>query len=277
MSIEAKTNNFKPICLETIVDQKSPKLAKRLPTFIYSYLKKVIHIDELNYFFGKNNNIKGTKFTSNVLEYLNIKYLIKGEENIPKNGRFIFSSNHPLGGADGIMLIDYLGQKFDLKFPVNDILLNVKALDNIFLAINKHGGQVKNAARQLNNAFESDAQIAIFPAGLVSRKQRGGHIKDLPWTKTFVSKAISSKRDIIPIHISGKNTNFFYNLANIRKFIGVKANIEMLYLVDEFTKHRGKEFTITIGKPIPYTNLTNGKSQKAWAEEIRNIVHSLNN
>jgi len=276
MSTGANTNDFKTIYLEEVIAKKNPKLASKIPAFIYSYLKKVLHITELNYFFGKHGGDKGVKFTQHVLEYLNITYEIKGKENLPKDGRNIFASNHPLGGADGIMLINCLGKKYDLQFPVNDILLNVKSLNDIFLAVNKHGSQAKEAALKLNEAFDSDKQIAIFPAGLVSRKHKGGHIKDLEWKKTFISKAISSKRDIIPVHISGKNTNFFYNLANIRKFLGVKANIEMLYLVDEFTKHRGKHFTITFGKAIPHTELAKNHSQKAWAEKIKNIVHSLN-
>lgn len=275
MSKDTALNEFKPIYIEKVFAQKNPKLAKKIPSFVYNYLKKIIHQDEINYFFGKCGASKGVKFTKQVLEYLNITYEIKGLENIPKDGRFIFASNHPLGGADGIMLISYLGQKYDILFPVNDILLNVKNLDNIFLPINKHGKQAKQAAENLNKAFDSDKQILIFPAGLVSRKHRGGKIKDLEWKKTFISKAIHSKRDIIPVHVSGKNSNFFYNLANIRNFIGIKANLEMLYLVDEFSKHRNKKFTITFGKPINYTSLTKDKSQKKWAEEIKNIVHTL--
>jgi putative hemolysin len=275
MSKGEALNEFKPIYIDHIFAQKSPKLASKIPSFVYNYLKKIIHQDELNYFFGKYGGCKGTEFTKHVLKYLNISYEVKGIENIPKDGRFIFASNHPLGGADGIMLIDYLGDKYDILFPVNDILLKVKSLNNIFIPINKHGGQAKEAAKKLNEAFESDKQILIFPAGLVSRKHPNGKIQDLEWKKTFISKAISSKRDVIPVHISGKNSNFFYKLSKLRKFFGIKANIEMLYLVHEFNKHRGKTFTITFGQPIPHPSLKNDKSQKAWAEEIKNIVHTL--
>jgi 1-acyl-sn-glycerol-3-phosphate acyltransferase len=275
MSKDTALNEFKPIYLEKVFAQKNPKLAGKIPSFIYNYLKKVIHQDELNYFFGKYGASKGVEFTKHVLKYLNITYEIKGLENLPKDRRCIFASNHPLGGADGIMLISCVGAMYDILFPVNDILLNVKSLDNIFLPINKHGKQARQAAENLNKAFDSDKQILIFPAGLVSRKHKGGKIRDLEWKKTFISKAIQSKRDIIPVHVSGQNSNFFYNLANTRKFLGIKSNLEMLYLVDEFSKHRGENFTITFGKPISYTSLTKEKSQKEWAEEIKNIVHTL--
>lgn len=275
MSKDTALNEFKPIYLEKVFAQKSPKLASKIPAFIYNYLKKIIHQDELNYFFGKYGAVKGVEFTHKVLEYLDISYEVKGLENIPDHGRFIFASNHPLGGADGIMLISLLGEKYEIKFPVNDILLNVKSLDNILLPLNKHGQQAKEATLKLNEAFKSDKQILIFPAGLVSRKHKGGKITDLEWKKTFITKAIQTKRDIIPVHVSGENSKFFYNLANIRKFLGIKNNIEMLYLVDEFHKHKGKKFIIRFGKPIPYSSLTKDKSHKEWAQEIKNIVHTL--
>lgn len=275
MSKENKSNNFKPINIEEIVAQKSKSTAKRIPKFVFNYIKKIIHQDELNDFFGKYGDLKGVEFTDQVLEYLNIKYEIKGIENLPKAGRYIFASNHPLGGADGIMLISLLGKKYDIKFPVNDVLLNVKSLDNVFLAINKHGKQGRKTTEILSKAFESDCQIIIFPAGLVSRKQFGGEIKDLEWKKTFISKAIQTQRDIIPVRVSGRNSNFFYNIANIRKFLGIKINLEMLYLVNEFTKHRNKTFTITFGEPISYKSLNRDHSQKTWAEIIRQKVHSL--
>ena len=272
---ENKDTKFKPIVIKNLFLKKNPSLAKKIPGFIYSYLNKVTHIDEVNYFFSTYDHLKGVDFAKQVLEYLNIKVKIKNPENILTDGRFVFASNHPLGGADGIILIALLGEKFDLAFPVNDILLNVKNLNNIFTPINKHGAQAKDAAESLNNAFNSDKQIIIFPAGLVSRRKKG-KIEDLEWKKTFITKAKSSNRDIIPVHVSGRNSNFFYNLANIRKLLGIKANIEMLYLIAEFSKHRNKTFEITFGEKISIESIDKSKSHKKWAQTIKNIVHSLN-
>lgn len=272
---ENKDTKYKPIVIKNLFIKKSPSLAKKIPNFIYSYLNRVTHIDEVNYFFSTYANLKGVDFAQQVLKYLNIEVKIKNPENIPTDGRFIFASNHPLGGADGIILIALLGKYFDLSFPVNDILLNVKNLDNIFTPINKHGAQAKSAAESLNKAFNSDRQIIIFPAGLVSRRKKG-KVEDLEWKKTFITKAKSSKRDIIPVHVSGRNSNFFYNLANIRKLLGIKANIEMLYLIDEFSRHRNKTFEITFGEKISIESIDKSKSHKDWAQTIKNIVHSLN-
>jgi putative hemolysin len=114
----------------------------------------------------------------------------------------------------------------------------------------------------------------VFPAGLVSRKQAEG-IKDLEWKKSFISKAKKYKKPIIPVYIDGKNSGFFYNLAKIRKMVGVKANVEMFYLADEMFQQRGKKVVIHIGKPVPYQYFDKSKSEKQWAAEMREMVYKM--
>ena len=173
------------------------------------------------------------------------------------------------------MVISFLGTRYpELKFPVNDLLLNLKNLNNIFLPVNKHGAQAKDAVSALEDAYASDCQMIMFPAGLVSRKQQG-IIQDLEWQKSFVSKAIQHRRDIVPIFIDGRNSNFFYNLANFRKKIGLKANIEMLYLPDETFKQRNRTFTLYIGQPIEWESLDKSKKPIEWAQEIKRKVYLL--
>jgi putative hemolysin len=263
------------IDIEKVFASKSEKLAKLLPGFIIRYLKRIIHQDEINDFLSKNYQKQGIEFADSVLEELNISFKIEGLENIDKNGRYLFASNHPLGGPDGIILISIFGKEFtNIKFLVNDLLMNVGNLSDIFIPINKHGGQAKAAAIQLENAYQSDATILTFPAGLVSRKQKG-KIEDLEWKKSFIVKSIKHKRDIVPIHIDGRNSNFFYNLANLRKFLRLKSNLEMLYLPNELFKQRGKTFTVRIGKPIPHQTFNKSKSYDKWAQLIKKETYNL--
>lgn len=273
--ITAKADTELLIDIEKVFASKNPKLLKIIPSFIIRYLKKITHQDEINRIITSNNKIKGIEFSQAILDDFGVSYSTIGIENIPEKGRFLFASNHPLGGMDGIALITAVGQKFiDIKFPVNDLLMNIKGLNNIFLPINKHGANSKEAALQLENAYKSDAQILMFPAGLVSRKRKG-IIADLEWKKNFVKKAIIHKRDIIPVHITGRNSNFFYNLANWRKRLGIKANIEMLYLADETYKQKGNNLTIRFGKPIPCDTFRNSTDYKAWAQKIKHLAYDL--
>ena len=266
----------KPIYIEQLFKSKNPKLARWIPKFVYSFLKRVICQDQINDFISKYGDQKGLDFAEGILEYLDISYIIEGKENLPTpDGRYIFAANHALGGPDGIILISFLGKIYKkLKFPVNDLLMNLKNLNNIFLPVNKHGALAKEAAVDLENAFASDAQVITFPAGMVSRKVKGV-VKDLEWQKSFVSKAIQHRRDIVPIFIDGRNSNFFYNLANFRKKIGLKANIEMLYLPDETFKQRNRTFTLYIGQPIEWESLDKSKKPIEWAQEIKRKVYLL--
>jgi putative hemolysin len=261
--------------VEKIFQEKNPDLFKMLPGFIFSYLKKVIHQDSLNRILKENPGSYNVDFGNKCTELFGVKSKSIGLSDVPKDGRYLFVANHPLGGLDGIIFMNEVGKEFEnIKFPVNDILLQIGRFNDIFVPINKHGGHSREAAIQIENAFKSEAQVLFFPAGLVSRKQKGT-IKDLEWKTNFIKKAIRHQRDIVPVFIEGRNSSFFYNLARIRKKLGIKANIEMLYLVDEMFKQKDQEIKLFFGSPISWEEIQNTQTPKIWAEKIKETVYSL--
>jgi putative hemolysin len=262
-------NKIQKIDVEKVLYSKNPSLKKVVPGFIVNYLKKIVHQDDLNVFFEKWGHLKDAKLIEAALRYFGIGFEVLGIENIPLTGRYIFVSNHPLGGLDGLVFIYELSKIFsDIKFPVNDILTNIENMSGIFLPVNKHGPQGKEAAKRMEEAYSSEGQILYFPAGLCSRKKKG-IITDLQWHKSFINKAIQHQRDIIPAYFSGRNSNFFYNLANFRKFIGIKANIEMLYLADEMFKQKDKQIHLVFGKKIPWETFDKSRSALEWADWVK--------
>ncbi len=270
-----KLKDVLQIDVENIIASKNPKLLKVIPRFLIRYLKRIIHQDEVNDFLLKHHGKYGLDFSQAIIDDFRINYEVEGLEELPKDNRYLFVSNHPLGGMDGIVFLTVVGRKFEnIKFPVNDILTYLRYLNNIFLPINKHGGHSKEAFAAIEDAYKSDAQMLMFPAGLVSRKKRGV-IKDLEWKKSFIKKAIQHKRDIIPVRITGENSNFFYNLSKWRTRLGIKANLEMLYLSDELFKQKDKTLNLKFGKPIPWTTFTKEKKHEEWAAEIKEIVYKL--
>ena len=264
------------IDLDKAIKDKAPKLYNKLPRFVINYLKRKIHLDELNEILTLYADRDGVDFMTSVVGYFNLKLNVSGLENIPDNGRFIFSSNHPLGGLDGICLAAIIGEKYNhkIRYQVNDLLLNIKNLQSIFIPVNKVGRQSKEIAAKVNEAFESENQIITFPAGLCSRKING-KIYDLEWKKNFIQKAVETKRDIVPVYFEACNSNFFYRFANIRKSLGIKFNIEMLFLPDEMFKNKNKTFTVIFGEPIPYTHFDNTRSPIQWAEYMKEKTYSL--
>jgi putative hemolysin len=263
------------IDVDSIFRQKSPNVYRLMPGFILGYIKRTIHQDEINDVLVRFSNMYGLDFISHFLEFFGIAYTVSGEENIPGKGRFIFVSNHPLGGLDGLVFMDMVGKHHkNVKFIVNDLLLNLKNLEPVFIPVNKHGRQSADYVRRIEEVYRSDDQILYFPAGLCSRKKRG-EIKDLEWKKNFIKKATDHQRDIVPVHFEGRNSSFFYNFANLRQSIGIKTNIEMFYLPDELFRQKGHKFHVTIGRPIPYATFDKSQTHAKWAEFVRGKVYSL--
>lgn len=271
-------NNILSVDIEKVIRGKSQKLADRLPRFVLNYIKKTIHQDEINRLLLENREYTGVEFASHILKDLDVSYRVhfSGKRPAP-DGRYIFVSNHPLGGLDGMILISYIGSSFgDVKFIVNDLLMYIRPLAPVFVPVNKYGRMRHDNTRIFQETFDSDSQILYFPAGLCSRLIKG-KVTDLDWKKTFVTKAIESRRDIIPMFFSGENSRRFYRLANLRKKLGIKVNIETFLLPDEMFRKKGSAFDLYIGEPIPYTALTGEHTHKEWCDIIRQTSYATCN
>ncbi len=263
--------------IEKVIGNKNPRLLKFLPGFVLSYLKRILHQDEINDFIERNCDAFGLDFVERIVKEFIRELTVEGTETIPSEKRIIIASNHPLGGLDGVALMHEAGKiRKDILFPVNDLLMNLDNLKSLFIPVNKHGSNAQNV-KIINDTFASDVSILYFPAGLCSRKQKHGAILDLDWKKTFISYARKYKRDVIPTFIEGRNSDFFYNLARLRKILGIRQNIEMLYLVDELYKQKNKKINIKFGKPIPFETFDKRFSDKEWAEKIKRHVYRLPN
>lgn len=271
-------DNLIQIDLQKVLDDKLGAKARFVPSFLVKYLQSVICQDELNALLRSNYPKRGAEFCEGVLSDLNVEVSIVNPELLPEvdHRRMIIVSNHPLGGLDGMALIREFSRIYgnDLRFIVNDLLMAVKPLGDVFLPINKHGRQDRRAISEINTVMASDAPVMIFPAGLVSRRGKGG-IRDLDWNKMFVNKAVEYRRDVLPIFFSGENSPGFYKFAQWRKRLGIKFNIEMVCLPGEVFKSRGKTFKIIVGPLIPWESLRTGKESLVQAEEIKDIVYSL--
>ncbi|MDR3236570.1 MAG: 1-acyl-sn-glycerol-3-phosphate acyltransferase [Prevotellaceae bacterium] len=256
---------------------KSPRLASKIPAFLIRYLCRIVHQDELNGIIERYRDMQGIAFMQALVSEFGLTLELHGEENLPDGGQYIFASNHPLGGLDGICLAATLGRRYNsaVRYLVNDLLMFIPNLQSIFVPINKHGAHDRNAAAKIEDIFRSDNQVITFPAGLCSRKING-RIYDLPWKKSFIQKAIAHRRDVIPVYFDGRNSTFFYRLANIRKRLCVKLNIEMLYLPDEMFRNRNQTFRIYFGTPIPWQTFDRTRKPSEWAEWVKKRVYLLN-
>lgn len=270
------------INIKKIIKNKNPRLYALLPGFIFWYIEKIIHQEELNNFLQKHGDKYGYDFVSEVLREFGMETKIIGRENIAAKGGCIFSANHPLGGLDAMALGDAMGQvRKDIKVMVTDMLLNIDNLKDHFVGVNKLGKTSSQALLEIEKQYATEQALVVFPAGLVSRKQFPGGffgksvIEDLSWKKSFISKAKKYRKNIVPVFIDGKNSNFFYNLALWRKRFGIKTNMEMVYLVDEFYKQKNKTITLIFGKEIPFETFDKRFSDGEWAQKVKLHVYNM--
>lgn len=246
-----------------------------IPRFAIRWLERTICQDRLNVILTKMAGKDGVAAADAALEDMNITIEEKGLERLPE-GRYLFVSNHPLGGLDGLALISLLGKHYNhqIKFMVNDLLMAVEPLRDVFLPVNKYGSQSRDTAIQIEEALKSDNQFITFPAGLCSRMQPDGTIADLTWQKSAVVHAINYQRDIVPVFFDAKNSKFFYRFAKWRKKLGIKFNIELIFLPKEMIKQCGSTLRLIIGSPIPWNSL-DVSAPKQEAAHLREIVYSL--
>lgn len=266
------------IDVDSVLRSRLEKYYRLMPRFVVRWLEKIICQDDLNSLLMNNSDKSGVDFCDGVLSDLNVTYRVSG--SLPADHRkVIIVSNHPLGGLDGMVLSSMVSRQYnslkDIKFVVNDLLNYITPLKPIFYGVNKHGSQSREAAAGLDEAFASDRPVIMFPAGLCSRKNSDGIIADLTWHKMAIAKALSYKRDIIPIQFGGENSHFFYKFAQLRSRLGLKFNLEMILLPREVFKNRGKQFDIRIGDPIPWQTLRGGRHAQSEIDRLRNIVYDL--
>ena len=267
------------IDIDQVLESKAGSKARLVPGFVRSWLKRIVHQEEINEFLETVGDMQGVPWLDAVVEYLDMNLRVHGAENLPDDAdgqRFTFVSNHPLGGPDGIAIGHILGHRYGgrIRYLVNDLLMNLHGLAPLCVPINKTGKQSRDLPRLVESTFQSDNHVIMFPAGLCSRREQG-IIHDLPWNKTFITKSVETHRDVVPIHFSGRNSDRFYRLAGLCKRLKLKVNIAMLYLADETYLNRHKTFDVHIGKPIPWQTFDHSRKPAEWAQEVERIVYEL--
>lgn len=267
------------IDIDQVLASKMGPKARWVPGFVRSYLKRIVHQDEINDFMLQVGDTQGVPWLDAVVRYLDLTLRVHGVDHLPDDAdgrRFTFVSNHPLGGPDGIAIGQILGHRYDgrIRYLVNDLLMNLHGLAPLCVPVNKTGKQSRDLPRLVNATFESDNHVIMFPAGLCSRREHGV-VHDLVWNKTFIAKSVESHRDVVPIHFSGENSDRFYRLAGLCKRFGLKVNLAMLFLADETFLHRHKTFDVHIGQPIPWQTFDASRRPAEWAAEVERLVYEL--
>lgn len=265
-----------PFVLEKKIGSRRTRM---IPRFLMRTLEKIICVKEINQILAHNQSKTGAEFATGVLRQLNIKVNVRQQTNLPspENRRVLFICNHPMGGAEGIAMIHFMHQYYggQIYVMVNDILMAIEPLQSVFVPVNKHGHQGHQTLTRIEDAMKSDNPVLIFPAGMVSRLDDKGRVRDLPWSKTFITKAIEHKRTVIPMFCCGRNSMFFYRFAKLRKNLGFKLNIEMVRLPREVLRMSNRAIDMICGKPVAWQSLRGGRDAREETQRLRELVYAM--
>ena len=259
-----------------IRSQKNPKIA-HMPGFVIWLIKWWVKEKELNKLLRKTAHLKDFKFVEALNQEMDLRFDIKGLENIPNRNNLIFVGNHALGGVDFFALVHALKQKGFTKInhPANEVLMSIRPLSGILVPINVFG-KITEKDRNLLEKRLSDntVPVTMFPSGEVMRKYNGKPDDSL-WRSGFVRYARKYQKDVIPFYIPTENSKIFYRIASWRRKLGIKANIELFWLPRELLRKRGKTIQIIFGKPIPWQTFDDSKSRHEWAAEVKKAAYRL--
>jgi 1-acyl-sn-glycerol-3-phosphate acyltransferase len=265
------------ISVAGILRTKAPGFARWIPGGVLRWLSRTIHEDEINDVLDTDTG-DPMEFLRRFFDRVGVSYETVGLDTLPRDGRYIFASNHPFGGMDGMMLAERIGTHFgDVRVIVNDILMWLDPLKGIFVPVNKSGAQRGAYAVAFNEAFDGPAPVLTFPAGLCSRCGDDGVVADVEWRPNFVKRAAQTGRMIVPVFVEGELSKRFYRWARWRKRLGVKVNIEQILLPDEMFRQRGQHFRLIFGEPVTVEQLRNaaGTNPAAGAAEMRRRSYAL--
>ena len=272
--VGSKENQAARVDLKPLFADMFPK--KKIPRFVIRFLEKLIAVDKINKLFASAPGKKNTEFTDACMQYLDVTCKVVGEDNLPSgDSKLIFASNHPQGGIEAICIASVLGRKYgnSIKFHANEILCYLEPLSELFVPIRRKQKRKENAYT-INDFYKTDNHIIVFPAGVTASKTKG-KIIDHEWHKSFITKAVQNRRDVVPLYFQAQNSDLFYFVENFRRFIRSRINFDVILFGHEFFKQMGKTLTLYIGKPVSWETFDKTHSHREWADKMRDIVCGL--
>ena len=269
------TDSVKYIDIKRVLAGSGSKRLSSLPDFITGIIARIICQDEMNRIMNKYKDKIGKEFLPAVIDELQVNIEVTGIENLPENGRCFFVANHPFGILDGLILTRIITRKYgSVKAIANEAFLYVPQLRPFIAAVNVFDGSSRDYLQALEEVYQQDVPISHFPSGEVSRRYHG-KFQDCDWQKSFITKSISSRRDVVPIRFEGRNSNLFFFIYIFRNFFGIKANIELILLPRELFRKKGRTVRVIVGKPIPWQTFDKTHSHFEWAQRVKGVVYAL--
>ena len=242
---------------------------------------KISGLDNVNKVYDHSKHLTGIEFCAHLLDGLGMKRTLVNGHILDKykDQPFITVSNHAYGHIDGIAYIEQLGAyNPNFKIMVNFILGMIDTMSENFITVNPYDPDVFNKVSSLSGVKQCIAHLrdgnplGLFPAGAISNLERNygkWAIEDREWQTSVLKLIKFAKVPIIPIHISGRNSRFFYSLGLI------DWRLRNLRLGHELYNKRGKEIVFTVGEPISLEEQKNYSDLNLFGEFLKTKTYEL--
>lgn len=248
----------------------------RLPAFVASSAEKLLGLDRLNRAYDKILRDREAGSSENFFQlaskYLKLRLQLRPSdlENIPKKGPVVVVANHPHGLSDGIIFGELLTRvRDDIRLLVNEQLALCAELDPWLIKVDVYEGEDakrKNLSglRKTISWLRKGGVLGIFPAGTVSSfSLEHKRVTDDPWNANIAAIIRMTQATVVPVYFPGRNSLLFQGISLLNR------NARVAFLPREVGRDSRRTHRLVVGKPIPFSQLSQYESDEALVSHLR--------
>ena len=264
--------------IDEIIEERCPKLMSN--KFLWSVIKPTI-FKIFKYQTAKNitddiSNISGFECFTYLTNLLKFNLDIRNIELVPEHGPIILAGNHPTGLTDGIVMFEVMkDRRPDYTLYANiDMIKLSKGFEDIIIPVdwnddNKNIGKSKEILKRTKETLSEGKCLLVFPSSRLS-KRKGFKLFERPWLNTIVKLSKKYNAPIIPFHMDGHNSLFYYFLDIFNE------ELKNISLFSELVNKEEFKYTITFGRQIDPLDI-NGDIDKETLRIQNHVEFTLGN
>ena len=264
--------------IDEIIEERCPKLMSN--KYLWSVIKPTI-FKIFKYQTAKNitddiSNISGFECFNYLTNLLKFNLDIRNIELVPEHGPIILAGNHPTGLTDGIVMFEVMkDRRPDYTLYANiDMIKLSKGFEDIIIPVdwnddNKNIGKSKEILKRTKETLNEGKCLLVFPSSRLS-KRKGFKLFERPWLNTIVKLSKKYNAPIIPFHMDGHNSLFYYFLDIFNE------ELKNISLFSELVNKEEFKYTITFGQQIDPLDI-NGDIDKETLRIQNHVEFTLGN
>ena len=264
--------------IDEIIEERCPKLMSK--KFLWSAIKptifKIFKYQTAKKITDDISNISGFECFTYLTNLLKFNLDIRNIELVPEHGPIILAGNHPTGLTDGIVMFEVMkDRRPDYTLYANiDMIKLSKGFEDIIIPVdwnddNKNIGKSKEILKRTKETLNEGKCLLVFPSSRLS-KRKGLKLFERPWLNTIVKLSKKYNAPIIPFHMDGHNSLFYYFLDIFNE------ELKNISLFSELVNKEEFKYTITFGRQIDPLDI-NGDIDKETLRIQNHVEFTLGN